>query len=128
MLDFFRLEQKIGINKKKGNMLRLINDFEITIKRLMSEELKNELKCLKESHGSAFIEGGIGKRGKLERNFGARFLIKNNAEGIFVLHKLIELSGGLYEAYARLFITDSDIPVIKCCNGARDHKVVYTVK
>jgi tRNA U54 and U55 pseudouridine synthase Pus10 len=107
---------------KKGYVMRLVSDFEIVIKRLVSKELRKELKYLRETHGSCLIDGV----GSTSKNFKVRFIIKNDVEGLFVLHKLIELSGGFYEAYARVFITDSDIPTIRHCDGARDHKSVYT--
>jgi len=108
--------------------MRYISSFEIIIKRLLTEEQIKEISQLKKLYPSAFILGGIGKRGGLPSNLGARFILNNNVEGIFVFHKLIEISEGIYEAYAKLFITDVDIPVIRYCDGMRNHKTVYTIE
>lgn len=107
--------------------MRFISDFEIVIKRLMTKELQMEVNHLKELHPSCFLQGGTGKRGGLKENFGARYIIANNVEGAFVLHRLINLSDGFYEAYARVFVSNSDIPEVKHCNGMRDHNTVYTI-
>jgi hypothetical protein len=106
--------------------MRFISDFEIVIRRLITKELQREINRLKELYPSCFLEGGTGKKGGLKENFGARYIIANNVEGIFALHRLIDLSDGFYEAYARVFVSNSDIPEVKYCNGMRHHKTVYT--
>jgi len=108
--------------------MRLISDFEIIIKRLMTDDVKKQIETLRKLYGSAFIEGGLGRKGGLRTNLGARFIVKNDIVGIFVLRKLIELSDGLFEAYARIFISDSDLPNIGYCNGNRNHNTIYTTQ
>ena len=107
--------------------MRFVSNFEIIIKRSITQELRQEIRQLKKWYPAAFLEGGIGRTGRLKDNFGARYIIDNGLEGVFVLHKLIELSKGFYEAYARVFVSNSDIPTIKYCNGQRDHKTFYTM-
>jgi len=108
--------------------MRLISDFEIIIKAMITGEIKKQIDALRKSYASAFLEGGVGRKGGLKTNFGARFILKNNIEGIFVLRKMMELSGGLYEAYARIFIDISDLPEIRYCDGNRHHKTIYTTQ
>lgn len=108
--------------------MRFISNFEVIIRQTLTNEKRKEISRLKRAYPSAFVSGGIGKRGGLEEHFGARYILNNNVEGLFVFHRLIEISEGLYEAYARLFITSSDIPIIRYCNGARDHRTIYTTE
>jgi hypothetical protein len=108
--------------------MRLISDFEIVVKALITDELRAQIDTLKKSYAPAFVDGGIGKKGGLKTNFGARFILKNNAEGIFVFRRLMDLSKGFYEAYARVFVGDSDIPEIGYCDGNRNHKTIYTTR
>lgn len=93
----------------------------------MDDDVKVEIKNLKKRYPNAFVEGGIGKKGGLPESFGARYILNNNAEGLIVFHKLVELSKGLYEAYARLYVTDADMPKVRLCNGQGHHKTVYTL-
>jgi hypothetical protein len=108
--------------------MRPVSDFEIIIKRLITDDVKEQIETLRKSYWPAFIEGGLGKKGGLRTNLGARFIVKNDIVGIFVLRKLIELSNGLFEAYARIFISDSDLPNIGYCDGNGHHKTIYTTK
>jgi len=107
--------------------MRYIHNIEFILLNLVDDEVKREIKNLKRRYPEAFLEGGIGKKGGLPDNFGARYIINNNLEGLIVFHKLVELSKGLYEAYARLYVTDADIPKVRFCNGRKDHKTVYTL-
>jgi len=94
---------------------------------LVDKDLKQAIDNLKKSYASGFIEGGVGKKGGLPNNFGARYILNNNPEGLIVFHKLVELSKGLYEAYARIYVTDADIPKVRFCNGKENHKTIYTL-
>jgi len=107
--------------------MRFVHNIEFIIRNLVDDELKVEIKNLKKNYPDAFVEGGIGKRGGLPNNFGARYVLNNNTEGLIVFHKLVELSKGLYEAYARLYVTDADMPKVRFCNGQGHHKTIYTL-
>lgn len=107
--------------------MRYIHNIEFILRNLVDDELKVEIKNLKKNYPGAFVEGGIGKRGGLPDNFGARYILNNNPEGLIVFHKLVELSKGLYEAYARLYVIDTDIPKVRLCNGQGHHKTIYTL-
>lgn len=107
--------------------MRYIHNIEFILRNLIDEDLKREIDNLKKYYPTAFIEGGVGKKGGLSDNFGARYILNNNPEGLIVFHKLVELSKGLYEAYARLYVTDADIPKVRFCNGQGNHKTIYTL-
>jgi hypothetical protein len=107
--------------------MRYINNIEFILMNLVDKDLKQAIDNLKKSYASGFIEGGVGKKGGLPNNFGARYILNNNPEGLIVFHKLVELSKGLYEAYARIYVTDADIPKVRFCNGKENHKTIYTL-
>lgn len=107
--------------------MRYVHNIEFIIRNLIDDDFKVKIKNLKKRYKNAFIEGGIGKKGGLPDNFGARYILNNNPEGLIVFHKLVELSKGLYEAYARIYVTDTDIPKVRFCNGRDNHKTIYTL-
>jgi len=107
--------------------MRFIHNIEFIIRNLVDDEFKDKIDNLKRSYPDAFVEGGIGKRGGLSNNFGARYILNNNTEGLIVFHKLVELSKGLYEAYARLYVTDADMPKIRYCNGQGHHHTIESI-
>lgn len=108
--------------------MRYIHNIEFILRNLVDDTLKRDIDNLKKYYPDAFLEGGIGKKGGLPDNFGARYILNNNTEGLIVFHKLVELSKGLYEAYARLYVTDADIPKVRHCTGQGNHKTVYTLE
>jgi len=62
--------------------MRFIHNIEFIIRNLVDDEFKDKIDNLKRSYPDAFVEGGIGKRGGLSNNFGARYILNNNTEGL----------------------------------------------
>jgi hypothetical protein len=74
-----------------------INNIEIIIRNLVDKEVKKGIDNLKLTYPSAFLEGGICKKGGLQDSFGARFIIDNKGVGSHVLRKIYEIR--LYSGY-----------------------------